>query len=331
MRSVLLSRSVVLRALLIAATYTLIGGAYIAWSSTYLASVEPDPSRLVALEIRKGLGFVGVTAAGLFVALVILLGRQKRLRELLLQRSTALARVQGQNNLQMAATAIGHDMKNLLMAVELSHRELGELLTQDTAEEPEALTDARASLQRMRDMATDLMRRGQRQPGQSHRARVDLSRLVEQTTRLVHLFAPQHRCRIDVDTDPDCFVHADAQSLEHLVLNLVLNAVEATSRQGVIEVDVRRGDEVVLTVTDDGPGIDPALRERIFEPFFTTRPVGGTGLGLAVVREVVERHGGTVRVLDAAPRGTTFEVRLPPGDRAVEAPGAAEEEPAPVA
>ncbi len=73
------------------------------------------------------------------------------------------------------------------------------------------------------------------------------------------------------------------------------------------------GDELIVEVIDDGPGVPPELRSRLFEPFFTTKEVGrGTGLGLDIVRRIVENHHGQVRVLSDPP-DTRFQVRLPIG------------------
>jgi signal transduction histidine kinase len=74
----------------------------------------------------------------------------------------------------------------------------------------------------------------------------------------------------------------------------------------------REGEAAVLRVADSGPGIAPDSRDRIFEPFFTTKDSGGgTGLGLAVCRQIVDTHGGTIQVTDAPGGGAAFEVRLP--------------------
>jgi signal transduction histidine kinase len=90
------------------------------------------------------------------------------------------------------------------------------------------------------------------------------------------------------------------------------NALDAVSESGRVEVTAaRRGTCLVVRVIDDGPGIPPAIRERIFDPFFTTKPVGkGTGLGLDIVRRLVEKHHGDIEVR-SEPGRTEFEVRLP--------------------
>ncbi len=118
------------------------------------------------------------------------------------------------------------------------------------------------------------------------------------------------------------------QQLGQVVLNLLINAAHATEKGGAIVVSTRRaGDHVALVVADGGVGMSPEVQARIFEPFFTTKARGqGTGLGLAAVRVIVMKHGGTVDVTSAPGKGTTFTVRLPAAkevERGAEPPPAA--------
>jgi signal transduction histidine kinase len=94
--------------------------------------------------------------------------------------------------------------------------------------------------------------------------------------------------------------------------NLIDNAIDAVDGRGTIRLRTcRAGDEAVVEVIDDGAGVPADLQSRIFEPFFTTKEVGaGTGLGLDIVRRIVENHHGQVR-LTSEPGETTFQVRLP--------------------
>jgi len=96
-------------------------------------------------------------------------------------------------------------------------------------------------------------------------------------------------------------------------LNLIQNAEQALAprRAGLIQVEVAEDDDhVLLRVTDDGPGIPPAEREKLFMPYYSTKR-RGSGLGLAIVRRIVAEHGGTIEVGDNEPRGTKFTIELP--------------------
>lgn len=120
--------------------------------------------------------------------------------------------------------------------------------------------------------------------------------------------------RVVRDYAPDVpRIEAYGSELNGVWTNLIANAIEAMDGTGEIIVRVRRrGDEVVVQIMDDGPGVPPEIVPRLFEPFFTTKPIGsGTGLGLHIVHNaVVGRHNGSIRYTPRT-RGSCFEVRLP--------------------
>ena len=114
-----------------------------------------------------------------------------------------------------------------------------------------------------------------------------------------------HRVPVTVAPGPEAFVLADADELRRAVDNLVANAVRHATHGVELAADLDR-DQVVLTVRDDGPGVDESDRERVFERFTRlddarARDLGGSGLGLPIVRELVRRAGGEVALTDAAP------------------------------
>jgi two-component system, NtrC family, sensor kinase len=96
-------------------------------------------------------------------------------------------------------------------------------------------------------------------------------------------------------------------------LNLVLNAADADLAAGADRVGARvSGSHVELAVSDDGPGVQPEIRDRLFEPFATTKEVGrGTGLGLAVCRGLIEAAGGTIQLDERYTEGARFLINLP--------------------
>jgi len=106
-------------------------------------------------------------------------------------------------------------------------------------------------------------------------------------------------------------IAADASKLRQVLVNLVDNAVHAVGAAGEVRIrGEQQGGSVVLVVDDTGPGVDPSIRDRLFEPLITTK-AKGIGLGLPLVRRIVERHGGTVVYEDGAAGGARFVVRLP--------------------
>jgi anti-sigma regulatory factor (Ser/Thr protein kinase) len=114
-------------------------------------------------------------------------------------------------------------------------------------------------------------------------------------------------------------VQGDRVQLQQVVLNLILNAVEAMSsvdgarRELSISTERRGADELLVTVRDSGPGIDPEHLERVFDSFYTTKP-SGIGLGLSICHSIVEAHGGRLWATANEPRGAAFQFTLPAGN-----------------
>ena len=117
---------------------------------------------------------------------------------------------------------------------------------------------------------------------------------------------------LDVAVD-DFSARLDADLIERLLLNLVLNASQALENDGTIYVRARRaGDDWVLTVEDDGPGIPPGRMDMLFTPFFSQREGGGgTGLGLSLCKRIAEAHGGEITAKNLPAGGASFRVSLP--------------------
>jgi PAS domain S-box-containing protein len=170
------------------------------------------------------------------------------------------------------------------------------------------------------------------------RTAIDLPTVIRSAVEVVQSAADTKRIRLGVDIDPTVGpMYADAPRLQQVVLNLLSNAVKFTPEDGSVRVRVQRaGSEVHLSVTDTGEGIAAEFLPFVFQPFrqanaFTTRSHGGLGLGLSIVRHLVEAHGGTVAVeSEGVGRGATFIVRLPFVPLYAERPGpaTAETEPA---
>lgn len=113
-------------------------------------------------------------------------------------------------------------------------------------------------------------------------------------------------------------LNVDREALGNAVMNLLENAVQNSPAGGLITLacDVTE-DEVILVVSDEGPGIDPALHELVFEPFFTTR-TEGTGLGLAIVHNLIRSMRGEIRIDSVAGMGARFTISLPRAEDGVE-------------
>jgi PAS domain S-box-containing protein len=143
---------------------------------------------------------------------------------------------------------------------------------------------------------------------------VDLGEIVEDSLEMFQERITLHRITVEKAIEavlPP--VHADRDQLIQVLINLVVNSLHAMPEGGRLKLSLAcEGKHVCLGVSDTGHGMSEAIRSKIFDPFFTTKDFGkGTGLGLTVVKGIIEEHGGTITVESVIDKGTTFWIRLP--------------------
>ncbi|MGE3821621.1 MAG: sensor histidine kinase, partial [Isosphaeraceae bacterium] len=173
---------------------------------------------------------------------------------------------------------------------------------------------SREGLRRIQQIVKDL--RDFARPDEGDLKAVDLNAGVASTVNLIQGKARKLGVELITEKNPLPPVTCYPGKINQVVLNLVMNAVDACA-VGKGRVTVRteptpQGDGVFIHVIDNGTGIAREVLDRIFDPFFTTKPVGqGTGLGLSISYGIVKAHGGTISVRTQEGEGTTFSVRLP--------------------
>lgn len=146
--------------------------------------------------------------------------------------------------------------------------------------------------------------------------RLQLSSFLESAVQLVRGGIPTG-VELTVSVKQDGYFNGDKQRLQQVVVNLLMNAIQAVGEEGEIciegMVDAQAG-RVVIQVMDNGPGIPDDIKDHIFDPFFTTKDVGeGSGLGLSIVYEIIKKHGGEITVESSPGMGAKFIMKLPIG------------------
>jgi len=153
--------------------------------------------------------------------------------------------------------------------------------------------------------------------------KANLNAVIERCVKLIEHKADLQSIQLQVDPAPDLpIVYCDAGQIEQVLLALSMNAIDAMPHGGNLWLKSARLDDniIQLTVRDDGMGIPADLLPQLFEPFMTTKEVGkGVGLGLAISKGIVDRHGGKIEVESQPGRGTTFRIALPLDARVTEA------------
>ncbi len=207
------------------------------------------------------------------------------------------------------ATAIAHEVRNPLAVIRSAAQGLSEAAAPGDAEAQRACTFITAEIDRLSNVISSLLAFA-RPPQLAPRA-VPVAALFDRALLLAADDLAESGVRVRRDAADVPAVHADPDLVCQVLLGLLANAAEVVPAGGEIALEARPADGAVeLAVADSGPGVAPELRERVFEPFFTTRP-RGTGLGLAVARQIVEAHGGRIAVADRPGGGARFVIRLP--------------------
>jgi PAS domain S-box-containing protein len=216
--------------------------------------------------------------------------------------------IQKLESLEVLAGGVAHDFNNLLTvilsSIERARRVIGnEHLLRRTLDDMSDAALHGASLARQM-----LLYSGKRL---FTKEPVDLFGLVRELEPLAIAAAMPVTLEFEIAED-SVFIEGDSTQLRQLILNLVTNAAEAIGKHdSAIKVSLTNDDKnVLLTISDTGPGMSDETSRRMFEPFFSTK-LGGRGLGLAVVHGIIRAHGGTLRVVTDLGDGTTFEISLP--------------------
>ncbi len=144
---------------------------------------------------------------------------------------------------------------------------------------------------------------------------VDLNPGIESSINIVQGHARKKGIKLIKDLEPLPLVRCQAARIHQVIVNLMLNAIDACEVDDSVTVRTRSEpllEGVKIEVNDTGSGIEPSVRERIFDPFFTTKPIGqGTGLGLSISYGIVEEHRGSIDVQSTPGSGSSFTIRLP--------------------
>jgi PAS domain S-box-containing protein len=243
------------------------------------------------------------------VVAIVVVGRDLRERrkfEAQLLQSQRLAA------LGVLAGGIAHEIRNPL-AISSSAAQFLLEHSGDTEFRRECAEKVQAGIQRASVIIENLLRFAR--PGaRTDMEPVDLVSVVRDAVSLAANQAKLEQVKMVVDLPPERVLVNGARSmLQQVIVNLILNAVNAMPEGGLLRVGVERaGNEARVQITDTGHGIPIAEMDNIFDPFYTTRPVGqGTGLGLSICYSIVKQHSGTIGVETVEGQGSVFTVRLP--------------------
>jgi PAS domain S-box-containing protein len=245
---------------------------------------------------------------------------RKQAQEDLRNTQAELAHVNRVITMGELTASIAHEVSQPLAAIIAS----GDSCTAWLANEPPNLERARIAANRVIQAATQASETVQRiralfKKTSTSTMSVDVNAVIEDTISLLRYETQRHNISLWVELDAETpSVPADRVQLQQVILNLVMNAIESTAsvdtepKRLVIQSARSNPREILVSVTDTGPGIDAAHADRLFAPFFTTKPQG-IGMGLPISRSIIEAHGGRLWAENNEPRGAVFHFILPTG------------------
>ncbi len=249
------------------------------------------------------------------LAVLVYRGMITPLRVSLDQSKKIIERQEKLASLGVLASGVAHEIRNPLTAIKMRLFSLSRSIPDVAKNEDASIIGSEIS--RLDRILKDFLRFAR--PSEPKLAGIPAEQVVEDVRKLMAPQCERKGIQLRVQTDEPAWVHADAQQLQQVLINLVQNAADSIGRNGNILLQVRRGEAdfdgrtrqaTILAVADTGRGIAPEIEARLFDPFFTTKETG-TGLGLATAARIIEKHGGVLRYETEPGRGTTFEVVLP--------------------
>jgi two-component system, NtrC family, sensor kinase len=210
------------------------------------------------------------------------------------------------------ASGVAHELNNPLNNIYLSTqvlvREVGDACPSNIKE---VVADIRSQTLRVKSIVSDLLEfaRGR----ELQLKKLNLYDLINRAYEFTGNSIGTENIRFMLDSDTEVIILADPEQMERVFINLFMNAVEAMSGEGTLNVRIlREDDSITVRVSDSGKGIQGEALEKIFEPFYTTKDKG-TGLGLAIVFNIIYKHSGQINIQSEEGKGTTFTLNLPKG------------------
>lgn len=254
---------------------------------------------------------VAVLAAGILGMATIFYMQQSHLQKIGVLEAE-ISRQERLSELGNLAATVAHEIRNPLNSVSMGLQRLKAEFTptRDADDYARFLKLMQEEVHRLNSIVEQFLSLAR--PLHLNREAISVAPYLKELAALITAEANSSRVNVDLKVPGDLPpLHADRNYLKQLLLNLVLNGIQAMPDGGTLSIAARAvKDRLELTVADQGTGITPAVMKKIFEPYFTTKN-NGSGLGLSIARRIAEAHGGAITVETEASRGSRFRVLLP--------------------
>jgi signal transduction histidine kinase len=301
-------------ALVCAGIYGSLALVWILYSGELASSMARSQAELQQIEKLKGVAFVVVTTILFFLFSLSVFRRVRASARSLVKSQQSLIRAERDSVTGLMAATVAHDFSNLLTVLRLNTERLKSLASLPPAAQ-DSLVRLDRGVGRLTELSIRLRSTGRHIYKESPR-QFWLKDTIDETMELLTIHQSVLDCEISVAVPPDLSLKGYPILIHQIVMNLVLNAAEATDGQGrVLLRATRQDDHLQIEVHDNGPGIPDDLRRRVFEAFYTTKP-NGSGLGLMSVKSCVEMHRGEIQIEKSPMGGALCRVTVSDIERA---------------
>jgi len=249
---------------------------------------------------------IGILAGALFDRELIARKKQQE-TQIQLERSQKFSLV------GKIAAGVAHEIKNPLSSIKGAFEIVFDKKTSDKDKE-EFKSIIIGEIKRIDNTLRDFLNFAR--PKEAEMDKLNLSQTVDECLKQIEIQAGESKLRISKNIEQGVLILGDREKIHQAILNLLLNALSASETESIIDIELKtnRDKKVILTIGDHGTGIEPDAIEHIFDPFYTTKATG-TGLGLPIVKSIVENHNGLIKIDSEKDKGTSVFVEFPSYER----------------
>ncbi|MBN1379141.1 MAG: HAMP domain-containing histidine kinase [Gammaproteobacteria bacterium] len=298
-------------AIFITILYVVLLSLYIVISGWVALSVLTTMKSMAIYEVCKGVVYALVSGGVLFTVSFLTLKKIKQQDDLIISQNKSIISSEPIVITGIFSASVCHDINNLMAIVLGNINLLAECKSRDD-KELKSIADIQEASNRLVALVKRMMDNGKNYIPGEHKI-TNISDVIEKTIQFAKIHNKLKNCDITYKIEESINIDINSILIERTLINIILNAAEATNLSGKILIKLYRVDNLVtLEVHDDGPGILNELQEQIFEPFYTSKD-GGNGLGLLSLKICADRHNGVIQLKKSDLGGACFCLSFPVG------------------
>ena len=293
-------------ATVVAFIYLMLGIAYIYISGRTVDMLSQTPYDLVKYELYKGIGYFTVSSLALFVLCLWFLKKAQARENALAEHRRMMIAAERKAMAGVFASSVAHDMNNVIMIMNFATDELDKSCSSECVKDVRSIKRGVSDLKKLADTLRGVSRQDNLQSIEDF----DLAEEIRKTIELARLHQKLKFCEIIYEAKDNMLFRGQPSLVNQAVINMLLNAGDATHHKGTILITLEQvDDEVIIKVHDNGPGIEESKRDMVMEPLYTTK-IDGSGLGLLSLDACAKVHQGSTHISDSHLGGACFELHL---------------------